>query len=142
MINNRRYLRDIYSKGPFVILNINFLLAVLPKNLNMIYVGRKPSFIFKTRKSHTSSTISCTFSDGFCVLLYSNNTCLIDDVCNKVCFIVPVHFPSFIFKFTKERDFIKGLDDLFLFENEIDKGKALEYAKNIEDKKLRKINFL
>lgn len=108
----------------------------------MIFVGSKPDFLFRSRKEATKRGFTCGLNSEFNMLLYSDCTGIIGDESDKVCFVVPVHYPSFIFSFNPRLSLKKSVDSFFEFDNDRERDMLYEYVLGIENQNAEKIPFL
>ncbi|TBU04689.1 hypothetical protein CWI38_0598p0010 [Hamiltosporidium tvaerminnensis] len=108
----------------------------------MLYVGGLPKIVFKTQKTKTKKEFKCCMTKEFCVLLYSDNTCYVDNQMDKVCFVLPIHLPSFIHKYDKKMNLPDSINKFFVFKSKEDKEMFSKYCQDFNDLKIRKIGFL
>ncbi|KAL0265702.1 UNVERIFIED_CONTAM: hypothetical protein PYX00_011416 [Menopon gallinae] len=108
----------------------------------MIFVGSRPDFLFRSRKKATRRVFTCGLNSEFNVLLYSDHTGVVNGESDKVCFVVPVHYPSFVFSFSPRLSLEKSVDSLFEFASERERDMLYEYVRGIENRNAEKIPFL
>lgn len=108
----------------------------------MIFVGAKVNFLFKTKARATKNVFECGLNGDFNMILYSDYTGIVGGASEGVCFVIPVHYPSFIFTFDPKVSLEKSVDKFFEFEDSVSRNKLREYVSKIEDRKPKKIPFL
>lgn len=82
----------------------------------MIFLRNNVKIQFKTKKS---PNIECGIGDSFYVLLYANNTVVLDKRAAKLCYPIPVHYPSFVLTIMGKNT--RNIDDIFIFKNKSDR---------------------
>lgn len=90
----------------------------------MIFVRNKIDISFKTKNN---PNIECGIGVQFYVLVYGDITALLNNTVHKICFPVPVHFPSFIL--TIKGDLTCNFEELFIFKKIEDKNKLILFLK-------------
>ncbi|KAF9761823.1 hypothetical protein NGRA_2397 [Nosema granulosis] len=94
----------------------------------MLYVKNNVEMKFKTKRE---PNIECGLGkDGECfyVLIYSDFTAVCNGQASRVCFPVPVHYPSFLL--TLSGNLQTPADKIFNFKTERDKEKFKKYAES------------
>ncbi|WUR02764.1 uncharacterized protein VNE69_02283 [Vairimorpha necatrix] len=81
-------------------------------------------FTFKTNKS---PFIECGLGDTFYVLVYGENTVVFNNKSEKICYPIPVHYPSFVVSFNGRQT---NFEEIFIFNNEEDKEKMRNFVRN------------
>lgn len=101
----------------------------------MIFLRNNVKMMFKTKKS---PNIECGFGESFYVLMYANNTVVINNKAEKLCYPVPVHFPSFVL--TVFGKMSKNVDEIFSFKNDLERDEFQKYVQtvNMENAKIIK----
>lgn len=108
----------------------------------MIFVGSRPYFLFRSRKEATRRVFTCGLNSEFNMLLFSDHTGIVGGESDRVCFVVPVHYPSFVFSFNPRLSLEKSVDSFFEFADAGDRDMLYEYVLGIENKQAEKIPFL
>lgn len=108
----------------------------------MIFVGAKVDFLFRTRRKATKNTFECGINEDFNILLYPDYTAVVRGVSEGVCFVIPVHYPSFVFTFDQKIPLEKSVDRFFEFGEDEARSRLQDYVARIENRKARKIPFL
>lgn len=108
----------------------------------MIFVGDRPGIVFTSRKEATKRVFECGLSDRFTMVLYADYTGVGNGECDQVCFLVPVHYPSFVFSFDQKVSLEKSVDKFFVFANKSARDALYDYVLSIENREAEKIPFL
>lgn len=108
----------------------------------MILIGTKLNFRFKTKEKITKNVFQCGLNDKFNIVLHTEYTGIIGNACDDVCFIVPVHYPSFIFTFDKKVSLEKSVDKFFEFDSQRERSIFCKYVSSLENRNVEKIKFL
>lgn len=85
---------------------------------------------------------TCGLNSEFNVLLFSEHTGIVGGESDRMCFVVPVHYPSFVFSFSPRLSLEKSVDSFFEFEERNDRDMLYEYVLGIENRRAEKIPFL
>lgn len=101
----------------------------------MLYLKNKINMKFKTVKE---PFIECGLGEDFYVLVYSDFTAVYHGKSSKVCFPIPVHYPSFVYTLTGKIN-VK-VEELFNFESVKDKEKFKEYVNGCNFNEVSVIN--
>lgn len=96
----------------------------------MIFIGDRFEFEFRTK---TKTSVRCALGRRFYVLLFSDNSAVYRNKTHHICFVVPVHYPSFVRSVSKVTSTADSIDMLFEFENPEDRRKLSEYVRNIDN---------
>lgn len=113
----------------------------------MIYIGNPiGSYTFKAKPNHSKQLdklqYTYTFSmKSFCIVKTTDATAIIDNNSENVCFIFQIHFPSFVFKYFRTKDFIGSVSKFFVFDNVQDLNDFVKYLSNLQDIAIRKIDL-
>jgi hypothetical protein len=101
----------------------------------MIFLRNNVRIMFKTKKS---PNIECGFGDSFYVLLYANNTVVVNNKAEKLCYPVPVDYPSFLL--TVFGKLSKNVDEMFTFKNNSERDEFYKYVQivNMENARIIK----
>jgi hypothetical protein len=97
----------------------------------MIFVGDTYSFEFRTRRRR----IRCALGARFYVLLFSNNTAILEDSAEHVCFVVPTHYPSFVRSLSRTASLRHSVDELFEFGSADEKSRMEMYVCGLADER-------
>ncbi|AFM98061.1 hypothetical protein KMI_04g06280 [Encephalitozoon hellem] len=98
----------------------------------MIFIGNRFDFEFTTT---TSNPIRCAFGKQFFILLFSDNTGVYKGSSHHLCFVVPVHYPSFVRSVLKPKDLPlkESVDRLFKFKSPKDRDEFFLYVCSISN---------
>ncbi|ADM11301.1 uncharacterized protein Eint_040080 [Encephalitozoon intestinalis ATCC 50506] len=98
----------------------------------MIFIGHSFDFEFTTK---TSNPIRCAFGKQFFMLLFSDNTGMYKGSTHHVCFVVPVHYPSFVRSLLKPKHLSlkESVDYLFKFKTPEDRNRFTLYVGSISN---------
>ncbi|UYI27389.1 hypothetical protein J0A71_06g12560 [Encephalitozoon cuniculi] len=96
----------------------------------MLFIGDSFDFEFITT---ASNPVRCALGKQFCVLLFSDNTAVYRRTALHVCFVVPVHYPSFVRSTLKPRDLSlkESVDHLFKFKTAEDRSRFSTYVSSL-----------
>ena len=108
----------------------------------MIFIGGRPAFLFKTRRGAAKRDFRLAFDGRFNLLLYADYTAVIGGRSEKVCFVVPVHYPSFALTLGGKIPVEKSIDRLLVFESSEARETFCSYVASLRDRRAAKIPFL
>lgn len=98
----------------------------------MIFIGDTFNFELTTK---TPNPIRCAFGKRFFILLFSDNSGIYKGSTHHLCFVVPVHYPSFVRSVLKPKDLPlrESVDRLFEFRSLKDRDKFVLYVDSISN---------
>ncbi|AFN82781.1 hypothetical protein EROM_040100 [Encephalitozoon romaleae SJ-2008] len=98
----------------------------------MIFIGDTFDFEFTTK---TSNPIRCAFGKQFSILLFSDNSGIYKVSAHHLCFVVPVHYPSFVRSVLKPKDLPlrESVDRLFEFKSSKNRDRFALYVDSISN---------
>jgi len=108
----------------------------------MIFVGGKLDFSFKSRKEATRRVFECGLNGDFNIVLYADCTGVVGDESDEVCFLVPVHYPSFVHTFDSKVSLEKSVDRFFEFEEEETRTVLHRYVAGLGERRGERITDL
>jgi hypothetical protein len=98
----------------------------------MIFVGDTFDCEFRTRGK---MQVRCALGARFYMLLFSDNTAIHEGTTEHVCFVVPVHYPSFVKSLSRTGSVKQGVDKLFEFKSIEDRDRMAVYVNALADER-------
>lgn len=95
----------------------------------MLFVGDSFHQQFATR---TKTRIRCALGSRFYMLLFSDNSALLNGIAHSLCFVVPVHYPSFVKSVSRNLSVADSIA-LFEFSSCSDRTRMQEYIHSVQD---------
>ncbi|KAF7683610.1 hypothetical protein TCON_1182 [Astathelohania contejeani] len=108
----------------------------------MLYIGANPNKIITTNEKITKKEIRCCLEPTFSILVYANSTAVYNNMTHKVCFVVPVHYPSFIRAFNKKIPLSESVNKFFIFKDEKLRKELEHYVQEIKDENIITLEYL
>ena len=107
----------------------------------MIFVGNSFDFEFLAA---TPVPVRCALGSRFFVLLFSDNSAVHAGSAHSTCFVVPVHYPSFVRSLTgpKAMSLDESVDRLFEFKTPEHRNRLAAYVASISDMRSETIKDL
>lgn len=96
----------------------------------MIFVGDLFEFEFTTKTDHP---IRCALGKQFYMLLFSDYSAIYEETTHHVCFVVPIHYLSFIKSISSTISKLNSVDKLFDFKNRNDSKRMAAYVQGLPD---------